>query len=220
MNRIRRPKRKRCPRYGFSPFFRTTDAGRLEYECDRCRCYLPEATGTLLARSSVHDTRPDLSHKSDLLSLAALVLLSCRHAERGNPPDFGEATVQRHDPDVCLDLLEAAIRRCGCPGILNTHEGSQFTNTALDVLLQQHTVRLAIEGKDTSRDNCVVERLWNGVRYEEGYRPRVPFGHSGSAGSHPVLHIMQLSPVACRAGRPDTGYDLFRRPTPAERCRG
>ena len=32
--------------------------------------------------------------------------------------------------DFCLDALEAAIRDYGCPGILNTDQGSQFTSTA------------------------------------------------------------------------------------------
>src|SRR5512137_2863743 len=32
--------------------------------------------------------------------------------------------------DCCLDALAAAIREHGCPGILNTDQGSQFTSTA------------------------------------------------------------------------------------------
>jgi len=36
--------------------------------------------------------------------------------------------------DVCLDALESAIRACGCPGILNTDQGSQFMRPSPAVL--------------------------------------------------------------------------------------
>ena len=37
--------------------------------------------------------------------------------------------------DCCLDTLGAAIREYGCPGILNTDQGSQFTSTAFVALV-------------------------------------------------------------------------------------
>jgi putative transposase len=71
--------------------------------------------------------------------------------------------------DVCLDALEAAIREHGCPGILNTDQGSQFTSTAFVSLVQQHGIRFSMDGKGAWRDNCFVERLWKSVKYEEVY---------------------------------------------------
>jgi putative transposase len=71
--------------------------------------------------------------------------------------------------DVCLDALEAAIREYGCPGILNTDQGSQFTSTAFVELVQQHGLRLSMDGKGAWRDNLFVERLWKSVKYEEVY---------------------------------------------------
>ncbi len=71
--------------------------------------------------------------------------------------------------DVCLDALEAALDKYGCPEILNTDQGSQFTSTAFVGLVQQHGIRLSMDGKGAWRDNLFVERLWKSVKYEEVY---------------------------------------------------
>jgi len=69
----------------------------------------------------------------------------------------------------CLDALEAAIRERGCPEILNTDQGSQFTSTAFVALVQQHGIALSMDGQGAWRDNLFVERLWKSVKYEEVY---------------------------------------------------
>lgn len=71
--------------------------------------------------------------------------------------------------DFCLDALEAAIREYGCPGILNTDQGSQFTSTAFVTGVQQHRIQLSMDGQGAWRDNLFVERLWKSVKYEEIY---------------------------------------------------
>jgi putative transposase len=71
--------------------------------------------------------------------------------------------------DCCLDALVAAIHDYGCPGILNTDQGSQFTSTAFVGLVQQSGIRLSMDGKGAWRDNLFVERLWKTVKYEEVY---------------------------------------------------
>jgi putative transposase len=71
--------------------------------------------------------------------------------------------------DCCLDALEAALRAYGCPGILNTDQGSQFTSTAFVACVRQHGIALSMDGKGAWRDNCFVERLWKSVKYEEVY---------------------------------------------------
>jgi len=71
--------------------------------------------------------------------------------------------------DCCLEALEAAIRAHGCPGILNTDQGSQFTSTAFVALVQQHGIQLSMDGQGAWRDNLFVERLWKTVKYEEVY---------------------------------------------------
>jgi putative transposase len=71
--------------------------------------------------------------------------------------------------DCCLDALEAAIHDYGCPGILNTDQGSQFTSTAFVGMVQEHRIQLSMDGKGAWRDNLFVERLWKSVKYEEVY---------------------------------------------------
>jgi putative transposase len=71
--------------------------------------------------------------------------------------------------DCCLEALEAALREYGCPGILNTDQGSQFTSTAFVSLVQQHGIQLSMDGQGAWRDNLFVERLWKSVKYEEVY---------------------------------------------------
>jgi len=73
------------------------------------------------------------------------------------------------DTSFCLDALEAAIRDCGLPTILNTDQGSQFTGTAFVGLVQQHGIQLSMDGKGSWRDNLFIERLWKSVKYEEVY---------------------------------------------------
>ena len=71
--------------------------------------------------------------------------------------------------DCCLEALEAAIQAHGCPGILNTDQGSQFTSMAFVDLVRQHGSVLSMDGKGAWRDNLFVERLWKSVKYEEVY---------------------------------------------------
>jgi putative transposase len=71
--------------------------------------------------------------------------------------------------DVCLEALEAALGKHGCPEILNTDQGSQFTSTAFVSLVQQHGITLSMDGKGAWRDNLFIERLWKTVKYEEVY---------------------------------------------------
>jgi putative transposase len=71
--------------------------------------------------------------------------------------------------DVCLDALETALHAYGCPEILNTDQGSQFTSTAFVALVQQHGSQFSMDGKGAWRDNLFVERLWKTVKYEEVY---------------------------------------------------
>ncbi len=67
--------------------------------------------------------------------------------------------------DCCLDALESAIRNHGCPGILNTDQGSQFTSTAFVGMVQQDGIQLSMDGRGAWRDNLFVERLRESVKY-------------------------------------------------------
>ena len=68
-------------------------------------------------------------------------------------------------------VLEAARQALtqATPAIWNTDQGSQFTSAEFVGLLQQHGIRVSMDGKGRWVDNVFVERLWKSVKYEEVY---------------------------------------------------
>ena len=73
------------------------------------------------------------------------------------------------DTDFCVQALEEALARYGCPEIFNTDQGSQFTSGAFTEVLDKRAIRISMDGKGAWRDNVFVERLWRSVKYEEVY---------------------------------------------------
>ena len=72
------------------------------------------------------------------------------------------------DADFCIEALEEALTK-GKPDTFNTDQGAQFTSEAFTGLLQQHGVRISMDGKGSYNDNLFIERLWRSVKYEEVY---------------------------------------------------
>ena len=72
------------------------------------------------------------------------------------------------DTGFCVEALEEAFKK-GKPDIFNTDQGSQFTSEAFTGLLQQHGVKISMDGKGSYNDNLFIERLWRSVKYEEVY---------------------------------------------------
>ena len=72
------------------------------------------------------------------------------------------------DAGFCAEALEEALRK-GRPDIFNTDQGSQFTSEAFTGLLEQHGVKISMDGKGSYNDNLFIERLWRSVKYEEVY---------------------------------------------------
>ena len=71
------------------------------------------------------------------------------------------------DSSFCVDALEEAIDKFGCPEIFNTDQGAQFTSTEFTSVLKQHRIKISMDGKGRWIDNVFVERLWRSVKYEE-----------------------------------------------------
>ena len=70
------------------------------------------------------------------------------------------------DTAFCVEALEEAIERYGCPEIFNTDQGSQFTSTIWTSVLKHHGVRISMDGKGQWMDNVFIERLWRSLKYE------------------------------------------------------
>lgn len=70
--------------------------------------------------------------------------------------------------EFCIDAVEEAIGRYGCPDIFNTDQGVQFTSADFVRLIrEQHGIELSMDGKGCWRDNVVIERFWKSLKYEE-----------------------------------------------------
>ena len=69
----------------------------------------------------------------------------------------------------CIEAVEEAIARYGCPEIFNTDQGSQFTSHDFTSVLHKNEIAISMDGKGAWRDNVFVERLWRTLKYEEVY---------------------------------------------------
>ena len=84
------------------------------------------------------------------------------------------------DADFCVEALEEALTK-GTPEVFNTDQGSQFTGEAFTGLLEQHGVRVSMDGKGRYADNILLERLWRTVKYEEVYLKAYSNGREAKA---------------------------------------
>jgi putative transposase len=73
------------------------------------------------------------------------------------------------DSSFCVDALEEAIAKYGCPEIFNTDQGSQFTSEEFTDTLRSRGVSISMDGKGRWMDNVFIERLWKSVKYEDIY---------------------------------------------------
>ncbi len=64
--------------------------------------------------------------------------------------------------------MEEALSK-GTPEVFNTDQGSQFTGEPFPGLLEQHGVRISMDGKGRYADNILLDRLWRTVKYEDVY---------------------------------------------------
>jgi len=62
-----------------------------------------------------------------------------------------------------------AIVRHGKPQIVNTDQGSQFTDSEFVGKLKARGIATSINGPGCWRDNVFIERFWKTLKYEEVY---------------------------------------------------
>jgi putative transposase len=83
--------------------------------------------------------------------------------------------------DFCIEALEEALRK-GRPEIFNTDQGAQFPSEAFTGLLEEHGIRISMDGKGRYTDNLFIERLWRSLKYEEVYLRAYAGGTEARAG--------------------------------------
>ena len=72
------------------------------------------------------------------------------------------------DVTFCVEALQEALEK-GRPEIFNTDQGAQFTSETFTRRLEQHDIRISMDGKGSYNNNLFIERLWRTVKYEEVY---------------------------------------------------
>ena len=92
------------------------------------------------------------------------------------------------DADFCIEALEEALGK-GRPEVFNTDQGSQLTGEGFTGLLEQHGVRISMDGKGRYSDNIFVERLWRPVKYEEVYLKAYSNGREAGVGLEAYFHF-------------------------------
>ena len=73
------------------------------------------------------------------------------------------------DAEWCAEVLKEAIAEHGCPEILNTDQGSQFTSEVFVQAVLSNGIRLSMDGKGRAIDNAFIERFWRSLKYEKIY---------------------------------------------------
>lgn len=70
------------------------------------------------------------------------------------------------DTHFCIEALEEALSKYGAPEIFNTDQGSQFTSSDFTGVLNEHGIKISMDGKGRWIDNVFIERLWRSLKYE------------------------------------------------------
>ena len=78
------------------------------------------------------------------------LLLTFRSAESA-----GSRTL---DTGFCAEALGEALNQ-GTPDVFNTEQGSQFTSCEFTQILQNHSVKISMDGRGRYQDNILVERI-------------------------------------------------------------
>lgn len=65
-----------------------------------------------------------------------------------------------------LDAVRTAVERFGTPAILNSDQGSQFTDKDYKALLKSLSIRQSMDGKSRWADNIMIERWFRSLKTE------------------------------------------------------
>jgi putative transposase len=112
------------------------------------------------------------------------------------------------DVEFCIEALEEAVARFGCPEILNTEQGSQFTSPRFTAVLEKAGARISMDGRGRWMDNVFIERLWRSLKYECIYLHAFETGSELRAGlTRWIGYYNTRRPHSRLAGRtPDDAY--------------
>jgi len=70
----------------------------------------------------------------------------------------------------CCSVLADTIATHGCPEIINSDQGSQFTSNEYVKLLEDNGIRISMDSRGRALDDIYIERLWRSVKQEYVYK--------------------------------------------------
>ncbi len=68
-----------------------------------------------------------------------------------------------------LKVVKDAVEEYGCPEIINSDQGSQFTCQEWINFWEDKNTKVSMDGKGRAIDNIFIERLWRTVKYNHVY---------------------------------------------------
>jgi putative transposase len=71
--------------------------------------------------------------------------------------------------EACLEALEDGIWRYGCPDIVNSDQGGQFTSEEWEKVCISNNIKISMSHKGGSTDNAHIERFWRTLKFEGFY---------------------------------------------------
>lgn len=69
----------------------------------------------------------------------------------------------------CVDALDEAMTKYGCPEIFNTDQVIPLTAEAFTNTLCSKGIAISVDGKGRWMDNVFIERFWKSAKYEDIY---------------------------------------------------
>jgi len=72
------------------------------------------------------------------------------------------------ETEFCIEALKLSFDY-GCPEIINSDQGSQFTSDRWVNFLSEWNIRISMTGKGRCSDNIYIERFWRSFKREEFY---------------------------------------------------
>lgn len=76
-----------------------------------------------------------------------------------------------------IETIKRAINRHGTPEIINSDQGSQFTNEGYVSLLKDNRIKISMDGKGRALDNHRIERFFRSFKWEKLYLEEYETGY-------------------------------------------
>lgn len=73
------------------------------------------------------------------------------------------------DAQNSIEVLRAAVERYGCPEIINSDQGCQYTSREWIETCTGLCIAISMDGRGRCKDNIWIERFWRTIKYDYIY---------------------------------------------------